>query len=163
MRERGLVSGLVAWPVDGSLPIPSLSELRSEIERLDRILVRLVALRLSLARHAIERRRGRGEGPTDLVQERRVVSRARRWAIESDVSPELVEGLLRSLIEAGKSSSGLSPRARLSRDPMQERFAAADEPPAGLLPGPVPGGLEAIVRSVERHKLASHEIGDRAP
>ncbi len=82
---------------------PSLGELREEIARLDHLLIRLVANRLKVAQRAIRTRTSLGGDVSDPAQERRVVDRARRWALESGVPPELVDRLFRELMESAKS------------------------------------------------------------
>ncbi len=82
---------------------PSLDDLREEIARIDHLLIRLVATRLRVAQRAIRTRTRQGGDVSDPAQERRVVDRARRWALESGVPPELVDRLVRELMESAKS------------------------------------------------------------
>lgn len=83
---------------------PSLDELRAEIARIDHLLVRIVAVRLRTAKRAIRSRTSAGEGLSDPAQERRVVDRARRWALEAGVPPELLDQIVRSIMEAAKAA-----------------------------------------------------------
>ncbi len=70
---------------------------------MDHLLIRLVATRLRVAQRAIRTRTSQGGNVSDPAQERRVVDRARRWALESGVPPELVDRLFRELMESAKS------------------------------------------------------------
>jgi len=79
-----------------------LGDLRDEIARIDRALVLLVAARLRVAREAIRVRTATGDPVTHRTQEFVVLDRARGWALENGVSPDLVVGVLRRLVEAGK-------------------------------------------------------------
>lgn len=93
---------------------PTLDDLRAEIARIDHALVLLVAARLRAARQAIRFRLATGETVTHRAQELLVLDRARRWADEVAVPPELMVGVLRRLVEGGKAWAeadgvGLSP------------------------------------------------------
>ncbi len=83
----------------------SLAELRAELARVDREIVRLVSARLRLARSAIRLRLEAGESVTNRVQERLVRDRAHRWAIELGVSPELIDRLFRDVVQCGKAGA----------------------------------------------------------
>ena len=106
---------------------PSLDELREEIARLDHLLIRLVATRLRVAQRAIRTRTSVGGDVSDPAQERRVVDRARRWALESGVPPELVDRLFRELMESAKSGAA---RATLSPPPSRTPAPRAPELPS---------------------------------
>ena len=84
----------------------SLEELRREIELRDRALVLLLAERIHLARRAIHLRTSTGAPVTDPGQERRVLERARTWAVECGIAPALVDRLFREIIDRGKSEPG---------------------------------------------------------
>jgi chorismate mutase len=108
---------------------PSLVSVRRDLERIDRAIVLLVAARLEAAGSAI-RLRSRGNGPiADPVQESRVIARARAWAEQLGVSPELAETLFRAIVEAGKQRyRGSSPAPAPGRRPsgsQQARHRAA--------------------------------------
>ncbi len=91
---------------------PSLTDLREELARIDRELVRLFGARLRAAQSAVRLRVASGEPLTDREQEQRVRDRAHRWAVEFGVPPELVDRLLRELIDRGKAGVERSPPAR---------------------------------------------------
>lgn len=90
-------------------PSPSLEELRGEIALRDRALIMLLAERVHLARRAIRLRGAVGAPVTDVDQEQRVLRRARGWADDCGVPPDLVERFFRELIEHGKSADGAVP------------------------------------------------------
>lgn len=90
----------------------SLTQVRQEIESVDRSIVLLLAARLDAADRAIRARIGRDRHVTDREQERRILVRSGTWAEELGVPRSLVENLFRSLIEEGKA-----------------RFLSAESPP----------------------------------
>jgi chorismate mutase len=102
VRESRLLRSRFLSAVIDTKAEPTLDDLRAEIARIDHALVRLVAARLRAARRAIRLRTATGETVTHRTQELVVLDRARRWAEEAAVSPELMVGVVRRLVEAGK-------------------------------------------------------------
>ena len=76
--------------------------MRHDIEEIDRAIVLLVAARVEAACTAIRYRTEGGAEVTDPIQESRVLARARGWADQAGLSPELVETIFRAMLEAGK-------------------------------------------------------------
>lgn len=70
---------------------------------MDRSLVLLLAARLDAAQRALLVRAPHDRRTTDLVQERKVLRRARMWARELGLPEKLVVTLFRTLIEEGKA------------------------------------------------------------
>ena len=99
------MGGALVRTMDARPPSPGLNELRDELARIDREVVELLAERLKVARRAIRLRVAAGEGVTNRTQERLVRERARRWAVERGVSPELADRVFRELIRCGKAGS----------------------------------------------------------
>lgn len=94
------------------------------------------------------------------MQQRRVRLRARQWAHETELSAELVDGLLRTLIEAGKDA-GVSfdrPDVSLASDPKAARIALAATMAARRRFAA--SHLETVFRSVQRDELVSDKVGD---
>lgn len=149
--------------MDGRAPAPSLRQLRRDIAQLDHLFVRLVAARMRLARLAIETRRARGAGTTDAAQERRVRLRARQWAREAELSAELVDGLFRAVIEAGKAVGESLDRhdVSLASEPKAVRVALAGTIVARHRSATA--HLETVLRSIQRDELASDQVGDGPP
>jgi len=89
----------------------SLTQLRQEIESIDRSLVMLLAARLDAAQRALRVRVPHDRRATDTVQERRVLLRSHKWAKELGLPEALVDSLFRTLIEEGKARfhSGRAP------------------------------------------------------
>ena len=80
-------------------PVASdLSAARSEIERLDRELVRLIGMRLRVATVVAAAKRAEGVSLFDPGQEARVVRRATEWAREDALPEEDVRALFWRLI-----------------------------------------------------------------
>lgn len=78
----------------------SLDRLRSELEDLDRDLLKLVARRQEIAAEVGRIKRGAGVPTRDYGQERVVLQRARDQAAELGVSPDVAEQLLLLLIRS---------------------------------------------------------------
>jgi len=80
----------------------SLSELREEIEEIDRELVELIARRTYVAGTVAEVKAERDLPTTDESQEARVMERAGENAEHFDVDANLVKAIFRLLIELNK-------------------------------------------------------------
>jgi len=79
-----------------------LTSIRHDLEEIDRAIVLLVAARLDAAGEAIRLRMAQGDPLENPSQEKRVIERARAWALRMDLSPVLAETILRAMMEAGK-------------------------------------------------------------
>ncbi len=77
-----------------------LDGLRSELADVDRELVRLMARRQEIAAGIGRVKRETGAPPRDYGQEREVIQRGRRLAVDSGTSPDLAEAVLLKLIES---------------------------------------------------------------
>ncbi len=75
-----------------------LETLRSELAKTDRELLTLVARRQALVREIGAAKQGIGKTTRDFAQEARVIHRARGWADELGIAPELAEDLVVTLI-----------------------------------------------------------------
>ena len=80
-----------------------LARYRRQLERIDRSIVRLLNVRLETAQGAIRARWSRSGKVADPAQEKQVLERGERWAVELGVPPELVGTLFRGLLEEGKT------------------------------------------------------------
>ncbi|AMN46137.1 chorismate mutase / prephenate dehydrogenase [Steroidobacter denitrificans] len=76
----------------------NLEALRMRLSALDRQLVSLIAERQALSRQVAEVKRSAGRGTRDFKRERDVIMQAREAATSLDVSPALVESVMRLLI-----------------------------------------------------------------
>ncbi|HYA55090.1 MAG TPA: chorismate mutase [Thermoplasmata archaeon] len=96
-----------------------LESVRRDLARIDRAIVLLVAARIEAAVEAIRLRSQRDGRVASPAQEVRVLERARRWAVELGVSPEVIEVIFRAVIESGKEryrvNQLLPPRVTASR------------------------------------------------
>jgi chorismate mutase len=79
-----------------------VEELRRRLERIDRTIVELLAVRIAQSATIIRERRALGQNVTDLAQERTVHARAETWARELGIPIELADRLFEALIAAGK-------------------------------------------------------------
>jgi chorismate mutase len=118
---------------DDGEDLQTLTQIRGEIESVDRSIVLLLAARLEAAQRALRARAGRGHRLTDPAQERRVLQRSRRWAREVGVPEAIAEELFRTLIEEGKvrfrrsEAPGRSPVVTvLLADPHEEALDLGD-------------------------------------
>src|SRR5260370_20937866 len=84
-----------------------LDELRTALTDLDGRLVELVARRQALSEQVAAVKRATGRATRDFGREREVILRGRTTASQLGVSPDLVESLLRQLIQ-----SSLAPQAQ---------------------------------------------------
>jgi chorismate mutase len=80
----------------------SLSELRREIEEIDREIVELIARRTYVAETVADVKAQRDLPTTDEDQEQRVMDRAGQNAKQFDVDANLVKAIFRLLIELNK-------------------------------------------------------------
>jgi chorismate mutase len=80
----------------------SVTALRPRLERLDRLIVELLAVRVVLATAAIRTRTNDGGEVTDPIQERKVLERAWVWSRELGVPPAVVNGLFPTLFLVAK-------------------------------------------------------------
>nr|WP_210424977.1 chorismate mutase [Halorussus halobius] len=80
----------------------SLTELREEIETIDRELVELIARRTYVAETVAQVKAERDLPTTDEDQEQRVMDRAGEFAEQFDVDANLVKAVFRLLIELNK-------------------------------------------------------------
>jgi chorismate mutase/prephenate dehydrogenase len=78
----------------------NLDELRTELTDLDGQLVELVARRQALSEQVATVKRATGRATRDFGREREVILRGRTTASRLGVSPDLVESLLRQLIQS---------------------------------------------------------------
>lgn len=78
----------------------NLDELRTELTDLDGRLVELVARRQALSEQVATVKRATGRATRDFGREREVILRGRNTASRLGVSPDLVESLLRQLIQS---------------------------------------------------------------
>jgi chorismate mutase len=89
--------------ISDTRPSEALARIRHEIECVDRSIVLLLAARLDAAQRAIRLRTARNGRVSDPEQERRVLRRSYRWAMELGLPRKLVDNLFRSLLEEGKT------------------------------------------------------------
>ena len=89
----------------------NLDELREELSGIDAQLVELVARRQALSEQVAAVKRATGRATRDYAREREVILRGREAAERARVSPDLVESMLRLLIE---SSLTTQERARVA-------------------------------------------------
>ncbi len=92
-------------PDERERPVPeemSLSELRREIEEIDREIVELIARRTYVAETVADVKAERDLPTTDEDQEQRVMDRAGENAEQFDVDANLVKAIFRLLIELNK-------------------------------------------------------------
>ena len=89
----------------------TLDELREALSGIDAQLVELVARRQALSEQVAAVKRATGRATRDFAREREVILRGRETAERARVSPDLVEALLRLLIE---SSLTTQERARVA-------------------------------------------------
>src|SRR5271170_824618 len=78
----------------------NLDELRTELTEIDGQLLELVARRKSLSEQVAAVKRATGRATRDFGREREVILRGRTAAARLGVSPDLVESLLRELIQS---------------------------------------------------------------
>lgn len=76
----------------------SVPELRSDLERIDRQLVELVAERVRLARRIGRAKREDGRGPLDTGREATVIRRAAELGRDAGLEPEDVRELFWTII-----------------------------------------------------------------
>jgi len=88
--------------MNGTTEEMSLSELREEIEEIDRELVELIARRTYVAGTVADVKADRDLPTTDESQEARVMERAGENAENFDVDANLVKAIFRLLIELNK-------------------------------------------------------------
>ena len=107
----------------------SLASLRHDLAEIDHALVLLVAARVVAACSAIRIRSERGESITNPPQEARVLARARSWAVEVGLSPDLVESLFRSIVAEGKRKHSASTSPALAAEALRARHPGRMAPP----------------------------------
>ncbi len=90
---------------------PELAALRTELSELDRSLIERAARRRELAARIGALKRERDLATRDFRQEREVIERARRAAVDLDAPPEMAEELIALLI---RSSLTVQERERVS-------------------------------------------------
>ncbi|MDE2304883.1 MAG: prephenate dehydrogenase/arogenate dehydrogenase family protein [Gammaproteobacteria bacterium] len=78
----------------------TLDELRSALSEVDTALVELVARRQALSEQVAAVKRATGRATRDYGREREVILRGRSAALRLEVSPDLVESILRQLIQS---------------------------------------------------------------
>src|ERR1700724_4670899 len=78
----------------------ALDELRTALTELDERLLDLVARRQALSEQVAAVKRATGRATRDFGRERDVILRGRTTALRLGVSPDLVESLLRQLIQS---------------------------------------------------------------
>src|ERR1700724_1542589 len=78
----------------------TLDELRTALTELDEQLLDLVARRQALSEQVAAVKRATGRATRDFGRERDVILRGRTTALRLGVSPDLVESLLRQLIQS---------------------------------------------------------------
>jgi len=89
--------------VDAPPAGPTLVSVRRDLEQIDRAIVLLLAARVDAASTAI-RLRSRLDGRiANPAQEARVLARAREWAKDLGLSPDLTDSIFRAILEAGKA------------------------------------------------------------
>lgn len=86
----------------GSTEEMSLTQLREEIESIDREIVELIAQRTYVADTIASVKREQGLPTTDESQEEQVMARAGENATQFDVDANLVKAMFRLLIELNK-------------------------------------------------------------
>src|SRR5688572_25908258 len=94
------------------MDLMTLDELRAELERVDRRILELVASRQELARAVGELKDRDALALRDFGQEKEVIQRARRIALELGLSPGVAEELMHALI---RSSLTLQEGRRVAR------------------------------------------------
>jgi chorismate mutase len=99
--------------------VPSLEDMRKRIADIDRRLLEDLALRFRWVCLLQEVKRRHGLSAVDLAQEARVLSAARRAAVDLGLSDQLAEHVLDCVIQEGKAALGL-PTSR-ARPPSSSR------------------------------------------
>src|SRR5260370_7776044 len=98
----------------------NLDELRTALTDLDGQLVELVARRQALSEQVAAVKRSTGRATRDFGREREVILRGRNTASRLGVSPDLVESLLRQLIQSSlttQEQARVAPQAPGSAKP----------------------------------------------
>jgi chorismate mutase/prephenate dehydrogenase len=80
--------------------MPTLDELRRQLDKLDRDLLQLVAQRQTASREIARVKRSTGRPTRDYGRERDVILAAREEAAMLGVSPEIAESIMRLLIRS---------------------------------------------------------------
>ena len=81
-----------------------LEIIRSELDKLDSRLIRLLARRLELGLEAAGIKRALGMPAQDLGREADVIAQARMWARETGLSEEEVQDVIERLIALSRSA-----------------------------------------------------------
>ena len=89
-----------------------MSPTRRRIAKLDRELVELIARRVDAATAAIRLRTEFGGSVQDEAQEWVVIDRARTWAEERGISPDVAEAVLAIIMDEGKGRFRAAASAR---------------------------------------------------
>jgi len=138
----------------------SLESIREELERIDRGIVLLIAARVEAACAAIQIRRERGDEITHRAQEDRVLARARSWAVEIGVSPDLAESVFRSIVEEGKRRFSTSTPGLISPTVVRERRRASASKAGGIPASTSPEKVLPVPKPLVRATAVS---GDARP
>lgn len=76
----------------------TIEEVRSEIDRIDRAIIEAVAQRRGYV-HAVMRFKRSEDDVHAHERQRQMLATRREWATEQGLSPDLVEGLFRSMVD----------------------------------------------------------------
>ncbi len=140
----------------------NLESARRRIQELDEAILESVAERIKLARAVADIKLAENLPTVDFRQERRVLERGRRVAMESDLDPNLAEELLATLMSAsvteqearrlrfaatgkGKTAVVVGGAGRMGR--WMVNFLVAQEFEVEVLDPAAPGGLDESVRA----------------
>ena len=77
----------------------SLAEVRSEIDRIDREIVRLLSVRAGYVREVVKYKDGTPQGIEAPERRAAVLQTRRQWAAEAAINPDLVEDIYDRLVE----------------------------------------------------------------
>ena len=108
-HEVAPVAAVCLRPATPATDGARLSELRSEIDCVDRVLARLAGERLEIARRIGAVKRAMGAPVVDTVREALVAERFARLAGAEGVRPETADALIRALILAARAEQEALP------------------------------------------------------
>ncbi|MBX3052400.1 MAG: chorismate mutase [Caldilineaceae bacterium] len=76
----------------------TIEEVRSEIDRIDRSMIEIIAQRRAYV-HAVMQFKSSAQDVHAHERQRQMLAVRRQWAAEHALSPEMVEGIFRSLVD----------------------------------------------------------------